>query len=65
MRVKILRTDDRLGVKAGEIYSAKRYWLDPQTKVELIAREPDGHDPCCNQYFSEVEFLTSNAHKEG
>ena len=55
MRVKILKTDDRLGIKEGEIYKAKRYHLDPE-KVSLIARETDGYDPCCNQYFNEVAF---------
>ncbi len=56
MRVKILETDDRLGVKAGEIYEAKRYWLDPQEKVTLLGREGDGYDPGCNQYIHEVAF---------
>jgi len=54
MRVKVLETNERLGVKEGEIYSAKRYWLDPQSKVTLLAREPDGYNPECNQYVSEI-----------
>lgn len=54
MRVKILKTDDRLGVVEGEIYIAKRYSMDPQCKVSLVARECDGHDPECNQYIEEV-----------
>ena len=53
MRVKILKTDKRLGVKQGEIYEAQRYALDPG-KVTLLRREPDGYDPSCNQYLSEV-----------
>ena len=56
MKVKILETSERLGVKAGEIYQAERYQYDPQEKVSLLARESDGYDPGCNQYFSEVAF---------
>lgn len=56
MRVKILKTDDRLGVKEGEIYEARRYWLDPE-KITLDARIPDGYDPCCNQYSKDVLIL--------
>lgn len=50
MKVKILETDERLGVIAGEIYEAERYRYDPQEKVTLLSREPDGYDPECNQY---------------
>ena len=53
MRVQILKTDKRLGVKAGEVYEARRYLLDPD-KVTLDRRVPDGYDPCCNQYLHEV-----------
>lgn len=54
MKVKILKTDTQLGVVKGEVYIAIPYWLDP-SKVTLIERIPDGYDPCCNQYLSEVE----------
>ena len=54
MRIKILTTDERLGVEAGEIYKAERYCLDPFEKVSLLSREPDGHDPLCNQYINSV-----------
>ena len=60
MRVKILETDERLGVTAGEIYEAKRYRYDPQEKYELISREPDGHDPECNQYIDGVATWIQN-----
>lgn len=56
MRVKNLETDDRLGISAGEIYQAKRYKYDPQEKVSLLSREPDGYDPECNQYIHNVAF---------
>jgi hypothetical protein len=46
----ILTTDKRLGVKAGEVYEARRYQYDPHEKYSLIARIPDGYDPSCNQY---------------
>ena len=60
MRIKILRTDERLGVKEGEIYSAERYRYDPHEKVSLIAREVDGYDPECNQYFDEIAVWIQN-----
>lgn len=54
-KVRIKKTDDRFGLKAGDIYWAERYCLDPQHKVSLLERIPDGFDPECNQYCSEVE----------
>ena len=57
MQVKILENDDRFGIKAGEVYEAKRYWLDPTEKVTLLGRVPDGWDPGCNQYTHSVAFL--------
>lgn len=54
MEVMILKTDERLGVVAGEVYRAERYKLDPQEKYSLIERIPDGHKGGCNQYISEV-----------
>lgn len=56
MKVKILETDERLGIKAGEIYEAKRYQLDPHEKLSLLAREPDGYCPECNQYLHQVAW---------
>ena len=56
MKVKILETDDRLGVKKGEIYKAKRYEFDPQEKISLLSREPDGHDPRCNLYLHNAAY---------
>lgn len=57
MKVKILKTDERLGISEGEIYAARRYRHDPQEKVELLSREPDGYDPMCNQYIDSVAHL--------
>jgi len=58
MKVKILKDDEHLGLKKGEIYKAERYQYDPQEKVTLLAREPDGYDPECNQYIeSDIAFL--------
>ncbi len=57
MKVKILETSERLGVKKGEIYNANRYVYDPTEKVTLLSRESDGYDPKCNQYVDEVAFL--------
>jgi len=59
MKVKILETNERLGVKKGEIYNAQRYTYDPQSKVTLLSRDPDGYNPLCNQYVNEVAFLIS------
>ena len=55
MRVQILKTDERLGVKAGEVYEAHRYGLDPD-KMTLDGRVPDGYDPSCNLYLHEVLY---------
>lgn len=54
--VRIKSDDDHIGVKAGEEYIAQTYWLDPG-KVTLLARVPDGHDPECNEYRSNVEWV--------
>lgn len=48
--------DERLGVQAGEQYLAIRYLYDPE-KVTLLSRIPDGYDPECNQYLSDVRWL--------
>ena len=57
MRVKVLKTDNGLGIKAGEIYESEPYRLDPSEKVTLLSRIPDGYDPMCNQYREEIEIL--------
>lgn len=57
MKVRIKKSDSRLGVTAGEVYKAGPYWLDPSGKVTLLARIPDGYDPECNQYWHEVEVV--------
>ena len=56
MKVKVLKTDGRLGIKKGETYLAHRYYLDP-SKVTLTSRIDDGYDPMCNQYISEIEII--------
>ena len=50
MKVRILKTDKRLGLTEGEVYEAKPYSLDPWGKFELLARVPDGFDPDCTAY---------------
>lgn len=55
--VRILKTDERLGVREGEEYAAVVYWLDPGAKVTLLRRIPDGYDPSCNQYWHDAEFV--------
>lgn len=59
MRVKILQTDKRLGIKAGEIYQASIAGYD-HSKFILDSREPDGHDPECAQYKTEVAHWINN-----
>ncbi len=58
MKVRITKTDNRLGIKEGEIYEAEIYWLDPD-KITLLKRIPDGYEPSCNQYRYEVEILST------
>lgn len=55
--VRILKTDERLGVKEGEEYEAVTYPFDPGAKVSLLRRIPDGYDPQCNQYWNDAEFV--------
>lgn len=50
-KVKILKDCKQTGVKAGEIYDATRYPLDPQAKVTLYK---DG-EAVGNAYWYEVE----------
>jgi hypothetical protein len=52
--VEILKDDKRLGVKRGEVYWAEPYSLDPSEKWTLLERVPDGYQPHCNLYRSEV-----------
>lgn len=53
--VRVRADNERLSVHAGERYAAELYRLDPQ-KVTLLARIPDGNDPSCNHYWSEVDW---------
>jgi hypothetical protein len=55
--VKVNKTDKRLKVKKDEIYAAQRYLLDPAEKCTLLHRLPDGYNPMCNQYFTDIEVL--------
>ena len=57
MQVRLKESCKRLGIKKGEVYEAVRYALDPMSKVSLLKRVPDGFDPECNAYISEVEIL--------
>jgi len=56
MKVQIITTDKRLGIKKGEVYNARTYSYDP-SKVTLLSRIPDGYDPSCNQYKADVEVI--------
>ena len=55
MQVEILKTDKRLGIKAGERYEVTSYQDD---KFILESRIPDGYDPECTQYRYEVKVIT-------
>lgn len=62
MVVEILNTDERTGVKSGQIYKAEKYWLDPE-KVTLLRRltkkdrKPIGKEPLVNEYMCNVRVL--------
>lgn len=53
MKVMVLKTDTRLGIKSGETYEGCTYQLDPG-KIVLSRRIPDGYEPMCLQYKHEV-----------
>ncbi len=38
MLVEILENDERFKIKKGQLFEAKRYWLEPQEKVTLLKR---------------------------
>lgn len=60
--VKIKKSCESTGVQEGQIYKAKRYWLD-SSKVTLLqrltdkSRKPIGKSPDCNEYLNNVEIL--------
>ena len=56
MRVKILKSCRHTGIKEGETYEAQPYLLDPG-KVILTSRVPDGLDPFCTEYRTNVEVV--------
>lgn len=57
MVVEIIADDPRLGLLKGERYRAAPYSLDPGSKVTLLSRVGDGHDPECNQYLHQFAFV--------
>ena len=69
MIVEILKNDERFNIKKGQLFEAKRYWLDPQEKVTLLKRvtkkdfSPIGEEVLCNQYFTDVNIITKNYEK--
>lgn len=60
MRVVVLEDSDRLGTKRGEVYEAGRYPYEPDCKVSLSRRIPDGYDPCCNHYACQVAEMAED-----
>ncbi|MEN5308773.1 hypothetical protein ABE425_14750 [Chryseobacterium cucumeris] len=61
MKVKLLITEKRLGIKEGQIFSAEKYSLDPG-KVTLKQRldksgKPVGKPVMCNEYLCNVIIL--------
>ena len=55
MKVKILKSDKRLGIEKGDIFNAEKYKYDNE-KVSLLSRESDGFDPECNEYVHNLAF---------
>lgn len=64
MIVRIKEDDPRFDLKAGELYNAERYWLDPNDKVTLLERVSDGWNPMCNCYWHQVERVTAEDMEE-
>lgn len=61
MTVELLITEERFGIKAGQLFSAEKYPLDPN-KVTLKhrlnkKRKPVGKPVMCNEYLSNVRIL--------
>lgn len=61
MTVELLITQERFGIKAGQLFSAEKYFLDPN-KVTLKQRlnksgKPIGKPVMCNEYLHNVRIL--------
>jgi len=56
--VEVKKSDKSLGIKKGEVYFGATYPYD--SKCTLLARLPDGRDPQCNQYWSDVRILATH-----
>lgn len=52
MKVELLKSDKRFGIKKGEIYDAFAYPLDPMTKVQILDKKGE---PICNVYRVDVK----------
>ncbi|BAP30112.1 uncharacterized protein CHSO_1075 [Chryseobacterium sp. StRB126] len=61
MTVELLITEERFGIKEGQIFSAEKYSLDPG-KVTLKQRlnkdgKPIGKPVMCNEYLHNVRII--------
>lgn len=39
-KIRMLKDNERLGFRKGEIYEVEPYWLDPQTKLSAVRKIP-------------------------
>jgi hypothetical protein len=50
-KIRMLKSDERLGFKEGEVYEVIPYHLDPSCKLSAIKKFPDdGTEPMFNVY---------------
>ena len=56
-KYRLIEDEPRFGLSAGDVLLCEPYWLDPDTKLTVLARESDGFDPECNVYRCEVKRI--------
>lgn len=49
-KIKMLKSDERLGFKDGEVYETSVYWLNPDKLTAEKKVPDDGTEPCFNVY---------------
>jgi len=55
--IMIMKNCKQSRVKKGEVYETEPYQYDPNGKVVLLARVPDGYCPDTTEYNHNVKFL--------
>lgn len=55
--VRFKEDDERFKIKKGDVFTAERHGYEPDCKIVLLNRIPDGFDPSCSAYNHQVEIF--------